>query len=252
MISYRMVTCALLAVLMTPGATALMAQNTGTAITDEQARTRVEELQGVLNEGQGNMRLWWWGWTGIYTALSAGSFTIAALADGDTEKITYTVSGVQSALGVIGMLISPQAAGYGPSRIRNMPAGTPSELRAKLTESERILDQAAEDEIMGRSWITHALALVVNGGGALVIWKKYGDRIEDDGGDPGKEAILNFVLGTIVSEIQIFTQPTRAIADRDAYRRRHGLPATGDAGGEVRFFAAPSQRGMMMGATLLL
>jgi hypothetical protein len=213
-------------------------------------RGRITEIQDAMNGGEGSMKLWWWSWLGIYGAFTAGSFTIAALADGDTERITYNVSGVQSALGVVGMLISPQAAGYAPARIRRLPGGNPAELRAKLTESERLMDQAAEDEIMGRSWITHALALLVNGGGAMVIWKGYGDRIEDDGGSPGKEAILNFVLGTIVSEIQIFTQPTRAIADRDSYRRRHGLRPSSESQGEVRFFAMPSGRGMLMGASL--
>jgi hypothetical protein len=103
---------------------------------------------------------------------------------------------------------------------------------------------------MGRSWITHALALAVNGGGAMVIWKGYGDRIEDDGRNPRKEAILNFVLGTIVSEIQIFTQPTRAIADRDNYRRRHGLQPVSEGASDVMFFAMPSGRGMLIGASM--
>jgi hypothetical protein len=229
---------------------AAWAQPAAGDLSDAEMRGRISEIQTAMNGGEGSMRLWWWGWLGIYGAFTAGSFTIAALADGDTERITYNVSGVQSALGVVGMLISPQAAGYGPARIRRLPEGNTGELRAKITESERLMDQAAEDEIMGRSWITHALAILVNGGGALVIWKGYGDRIEDDGGNPGKEAILNFVLGTIVSEIQIFTQPTRAIADRDSYRRRHGLQPRSECTGEVRFFAMPSGRGMLMGASL--
>lgn len=229
---------------------AAWAQPAPGGLSEPEMRGRIMEIQTVMNEGEGGMRLWWWSWLGIYGAFTAGSFTIAGLADGDTERITYTVSGVQSALGVVGMLISPQAAGYGPARMRRLPEGNTGELRAKLTESERLMDQAAEDEIMGRSWITHALALVVNGGGAMVIWKGYGDRIEDDGGNPRKEAILNFVLGTIVSEIQIFTQPTRAIADRDNYRRRHGLPPLSEGPGEARFFAMPTGRGLLMGASL--
>lgn len=250
MIRRAIAACLVISSLILFCTTHISAQPAQSELTDAQMRGRITEIQNSMNEGEGSMKLWWWGWLGAYTAFTAGSFTIAALADGDTERITYTVSGVQSALGMIGVLISPQTAWYGPARIRRLPAGNSGELRAKLTESERIMDAAADDEIMGRSWINHALALLVNGGGALVIWKGYGDRIEDDGGKPGKEAILNFVLGTIVSEIQIFTQPTRAIADRDSYRRRHGLPQVSEAAGDVRFFAMPSSRGLMMGATI--
>lgn len=229
------------------GISGVMAQGSP-ALTDAEMRERLDYIRTSLNGGEGGATLWWWSWLGMYSAFTAGSFTIAALSDGDTERITYTVSGVQSALGVVGMLISPFAPRYAPARVRSLPGETPGELSQSLPEAQNLFNSAAEDAVMGRSWITHALALVVNGTGALVIWQKYGDRIEDDGGNPRREAIMNFVLGTIISEIQIFTQPTRAIRDREEYRRRYGITPVSNSGGDVRYFAAPTGNGMIFGA----
>lgn len=217
-------------------------------LTDSQMRERLEFIKTSLNEGERSATIWWWSWLGIYSVSTAGSFTLAAMSDGDTEKITYTVSGVQSALGVIGMLISPFAPRYAPERVRALPSGLHNEIETSYREAIRLFETAADDAALGRSWIAHALALAVNGGGALVIWKKYGDRIESDGGNPRKEAILNFVLGTIVSEIQIFTQPVKAIHDMREYRRRFESAHLDDEYGTVRYFAFPLEGGVSVGA----
>ncbi len=244
----RLIRCASIALLLfcfsTRGAIAQNSPN----LSGPEMRERLEFIQTSLNSGEGGATIWWWSWLGIYSVLTAGSFILAGVSDGDTEKITNTVSGVQSALGAVGMLISPFAPRYVPETVRSLPRGTENELSSSFGEARVLFNAAADDAVMGRSWINHVLALVVNGGGALVIWKKYGDRIEDDGENPKKEALMNFVLGTIVSEIQIFTQPTRAIRDREEYRRRFGTLSRGDAV-NVRYFAAPTGRGMVLGAS---
>ncbi len=220
-----------------------------TSLTDSQMRERLEFMKTSLNEGERSATIWWWSWLGIYSAFTAGSFTLAAMSDGDTEKITYTVSGVQSALGMIGMLITPFAPRYAPERVRVLPVGSRGEIEASYREAMRLFETAAEDAVFGRSWAAHVLALVVNGGGALVIWKKYGDRIEEDGGNPRQEAILNFVIGTIVSEIQIFTQPVKAKSDMREYRRRFESARSNEDFGMIRYFAFPMAGGIVAGAS---
>lgn len=222
---------------------------TAAPLTDAQMLERLEFVKSSLNEGESGATIWWWSWLGVYSAFAAGSFTVAAMSDRDTQKITSTVSDVQSSLGVIGMLITPFAPRYVPSQVRTLPAGTHGEIESSFNEGMRLFEAAAEDAAFGRSWITHAMALAVNGGGALVIWKKYGDRIEDDGGNPRKEALLNFVFGTIISEIQIFTQPIKAVNDMNEYRRRFGVSGRGNVENTIHFFAFPYSGGMMLGAS---
>jgi hypothetical protein len=198
---------------------------------------RIEYIQHALDEGDVGATVWWWSWLGIYSASAGYSFYSAAATESDGTRIIQAVYGVQSALGAAGMLLSRTASLYGAGDLRAMPSATSGERAARLSRGEELLRSAAEGEAFGRSWLSHALALAVNGGGALVLWKGYDDRLERDGRDPGREALLCFVVGTVVSELQIFTQPTRAIDDWATYRSRYNRGAgIDDAAARPRFF----------------
>jgi hypothetical protein len=212
---------------------------------------RIDYIQRVLDEGDFRATLWWWSWMGIYGASTGASFYSAVTTSNGGTKVVQNVYGVQSALGMAGILASRFAAIYGAGELRAMPAGTADERAAKLAKAEGLLGSAAEDEEFGRSWISHALSAVVNGGGALVIWKGYDDRLRRNGKDPDKEALTCFALGMVVSEIQIFTQPTRAIDDWSSYKSRYRRTARNEAPEErprVLFAALPGQ--VMLGVAL--
>ncbi len=226
---------------------AVFAQETA-FLTDGQMRERLEFMKTSLNEGERSATIWWWSWLGIYFTFAAGSFAKAALAEGDTEKITNTVSGVKSSLGVLGMLVHPFAPRYAPEMIRALPAGSSGEIEESYREATRLFTTAAEDAVYGRSWITHAMSFAVSGIGALVIWQIYGERIEKEGDNPRKEAILSFVFGMIAGEIRIFTQPMKAVRDMHEYRRRFEPTGLNDDYGTVRYFAFPMEGGVAMGA----
>jgi len=212
---------------------------------------RIEYIQRALDEGDFRATLWWWSWLGIYGVSTGASFYTAATTTNGGTKVIQNVYGVQSALGMAGILASRFASIYGAGELRAMPSGTADERAARLARAEGLLSSAAEDEEFGRSWISHALSAAVNGGGALVIWKGYDERLRNNGKKPGKEALTCFVLGMAVSEIQIFTQPTRAIDDWSAYRsryRRASREDDPDLRPQVLFAALPGQ--VMMGVAL--
>ncbi|TAL31531.1 MAG: hypothetical protein EPN93_17200 [Spirochaetes bacterium] len=204
---------------------------------------RIDFIQNALDGGDFRATLWWWGWLGIYGASTGASFYTAATTDNGGTKIIQNVYGVQSALGVAGILISRFASIYGAGELRAMPSGTADERAAKLARGEGLLGSASEDEEFGRSWIGHALGVVVNGGGALVIWKGYDERLRREGKEPGKEALMCFALGMIVSEIQIFTQPMRAVDDWSEYRSRYRRASRdkADESPRIIFAALPGQ-----------
>lgn len=57
---------------------------------------------------------------------------------------------------------------------------------------------------------------------------------------------MNFAVGTIISELQIFTQPVRAMKSRDEYRRRYESSASVDS--HVRFIVLPLGDRLMLAA----
>ena len=75
--------------------------------------------------------------------------------------------------------------------------------------SEEMLKEIAEREKEGRSWKMHALTGAVNLSTGLITWLGFKRSVWD-----GLEI---FALNTAVTELQIWTQPTRAIKDYKNY-----------------------------------
>ncbi len=136
------------------------------------------------------------------------------------------VGSVTSALGAAGQIVFPLEAGRLAARLRVLPDATPEERRAKLASAESILRLSAAQEASGRSWKAHAVAGAVNLAAGLVIWRHY-DR-------PARDGLVTFAIGQLISEVQIFTQPTRAIRDLQEYERRVGFDRAGALGGDRR------------------
>ena len=103
-----------------------------------------------------------------------------------------------------------------------MPGDTPEARRVKLAAAEGYLRKAAAQEELGRSLQSQLLATAVNLAAGLTIWLHY-DR-------PAKDGLITFAIGQIISEVQIFSQPMKAVRDLDEYERRSDFAAAGAAG----------------------
>lgn len=217
---------------------------------DTDTAERIAYIQNGFNVGQTRAQVWWYGWMGVYGASAAASYTIGLTSHNDVTRITQVVSAVESTIGLAGLLVSPFTPAYAPSRLRRMPDARPEDRATKLGAAERYLKESAEGEALGRSWIMHSLNFLVNAGGAMVIWKVYGDRIDRNGGDPEKEAIFNFVTSFIVGEIQILTQPMKARRDWNAYEKKYRGASSGNCGHHAVCFVAPSPGGIVFGAAV--
>lgn len=185
---------------------------------DEEIIDRTTFLQAELGAGERSATTWSWAWVGIYGALTAGNFTIAALTDSRDNRVDFIARGSLSTIGLVtSIALWPAAASatQGPSAL---PANTPDERETKLRAYERSLAKVVKGDSFGTSWKAHAIGFGVNGlAGALVA---FGD------GRP-KQGALVFLGGFAVAEIRIFTRPTRSLRTRDAYEKRAPLaPAT--------------------------
>jgi len=182
------------------------------SLTDRAVTNRIAFIQQALDEGQRPANLWWYGWLAGYTAATAGQLAVRSDSNDEKERQDMLVGAGTTALGAVGQLIAPMPAGYLPARLRAMSADTPEARRAKLTAAEEFLRRSAARESMGKSWQVHAIAGAVNLAAGLVIWKHY-DRSSSDG-------LLTFAVGQLISEVQIFTQPTKAVRDLRTYEQR--------------------------------
>ncbi len=111
-----------------------------------------------------------------------------------------------------------------------------------------MLENSAKAEIGGRSWLQHTLAFLVNATGSIVIWKGYEKKIKEKGDNPVTYALINFALGTAGTELQIWTQPTRAIDDWEKYKKKYlmsrnpGIERTG-----IDFFSSFQENEIIAG-----
>lgn len=199
-------------------------------IDDAEVARRLDYLEYSLEKGKVYANIWWWGWT-VGQLGAAVIFGTLAYTDRDTPGSTAnnSVSAVQSLLGGALLLVDPLDAAFVPRKIRGMPAGTPDERRAKLAAAEQGLRDAAAWEKLGRHWINHIMGFALGAVGFALLTDAFPDTDWKDG-------LFNFALSFGVTEIMIWTQPTRAMRDLEAYESAF----SGDERGpEVSFGAWP-------------
>jgi len=81
-----------------------------------------------------------------------------------------------------------------------------------------MLKAIAIKEKNGKTWQIHVLYSAFNLSSGLITWLGFKRSVWDGVG--------NFALNTIVSEIQIWTQPTQSVKDYQSYCRKYksGIP----------------------------
>lgn len=114
-------------------------------------------------------------------------------------------------LGAVGQLIMPINTNY---EILNQLSDTTSEdLLKKLSVAEELLRTTALTEKNARSFQVHALYGIVNLGSGPITWLAFKRSVW--------AGVGNFVFNSVISEAQIFTQPTRAMKDYQDYCRKY-------------------------------
>ncbi len=185
--------------------------------TDQEMNERITYIQQALNDGESAGRLWWSGFTFVY-GVAAGYQLNTGLKYEDKDRPANIVGGTKSLLGALSLLIAPFPAAFAPEKLRETPDDN---LKAKLEKAESLLKASANAEKMGKSWMNHALSIGVNTAGALVIGITYNDYLKDRDKNPTEIALASLISGIIVSELQIWLQPSRAIDDWNKYEQRY-------------------------------
>ena len=180
--------------------------------TDGQVRERLDDIAFCLEEGTAAADRWWYAWYGIYTGLTVGQAAVALAVSDHGTRVDMAVGAFSSSLGAVPLGLFPLQARFAAARLRALPEATAAERRAKLVAAEDLLRSTAEEERFGRSWVSHLLGNGVALASGIVLAVGY---------ERPASGITSFVGGVVLTELQILTQPTRAIEDWSRYRR-HG------------------------------
>ncbi|MCX6224121.1 MAG: hypothetical protein NTV01_05140 [Bacteroidia bacterium] len=182
-------------------------------IPDATVRERIQCIQTMLEQDRKNTNIWWYGWLGGYTAATAGQGAVFLMSNDTGTKQDMAVGAATTILAAAGQLITPLHPGRKADVLLRIPESTPEERRIKLHTAEDYLKKIAITEKNGRSWKNHALYGAVNMGSGLITWVGFKRSVW--------AGIGNFAMNTLVSEIQIWTQPTRSWKNYQSYCRKY-------------------------------
>jgi hypothetical protein len=200
---------------------------------------QISWIQSSLDAGGASANRWQYGWSTAYgglTYLYAGQAHTLDDDDQSHERHDAVVNSAASLVGLVGTLALPMKTQSAAEILRVMPEATETQKQAKLHQAETLLRQSAERETLGRSWQAHAFGAAV---GALA-----GVAVACGEGRTGEDGLIMFATNLLVSEIQIFTTPTRAT---EAWQRwQQGRPGkSAKAKSESKYFISLLPRGIV-------
>jgi len=182
-------------------------------IPDSMVTDRIQTIQKMLYQGKRNADLWNYGWLAAYSAGTIVQGVVYFTNDDKNIRQDMALGGITSALAGIFQLIDPLEVGKKAKILNRLPESTAEERLKKLSDGEELFQSIALREKRGKSWQIHALNGAVNLSSGLITWIGF-KRTPLDG-------LVNFALNSAISELQIFTQPTRTLKDYQNYCQQY-------------------------------
>ncbi len=182
-------------------------------IPDSLVRERIQYIQDHLDQGRTTANVWWYGWLGAYSAATIGQGTAYFLSNDKGTRQDMVLGASTTLLGAAGQLVMPLNPGRKADILAQLPDSTPGERLNKLIYAEKMFKEIASNEKFGRSWKMHVIYGAVNISSGLITWLGFKRSIW--------AGLGNFALNTVISEAQIWTQPTRTMKDYQNYCRKY-------------------------------
>ena len=170
------------------------------AISDSLIDERLQDIHKLLDQDRINAQRWWYGWLAGYSVATVGQGIVYFASENKSTKQDMALGSATTFLGAIGQLLTPIVS-ISPEQCK------------ELYNSEELLKELALREKEGRSWKIHAVTGAVNIGSGLITWLGFKRSFWN--------GVENFALNTVITEAQIWTQPTRAIKDYKNYCNKY-------------------------------
>lgn len=181
-------------------------------LNDEQVQQRLAFLEEQLEENRTHATWWQNGWTTFYALGIVIQSTRAGLeGDHKGRQGDYIVSAVKAAFGVTALLARPLRARNGADNVRALPDGTSEDRLRRLAVAEEDLRGDAEAAEKRLYWVRHAINIVGNAAGGVVVWKAFDDRTR---------AWRSAGVGMAIGEVVILSQPWEPERSWEEYQRR--------------------------------
>jgi hypothetical protein len=180
------------------------------SITAEQS----QHIKNLLDQDKKNAQIWWYSWLAGYSAATVAQGIVFFSSENKSTRQDMALGAATTALGAAGQLIMPIVPKNLSLQDYQFSENALSKLTEELIYSEELLKEIAEREKEGRSWKMHAITGAVNLSTGLITWLGFKRSVWD-----GLEI---FAINTVVTELQIWTQPTRAIRDYKNYCMKYG------------------------------
>lgn len=174
---------------------------------------RIQYIQQALNQSKPAVNRWWYGWLAGYSAATVAQGSAFLLSHDKATRQDLALGTAIAFVGVTAQWLMPLNTGKDAEKLSLLPETTTDEQLRKLAVAEQLFKSDALKEKTGRSWQIHALNEAVNLSSGLITWIGFKRSVWD--------GVSNFLLNSIVTETQIWTQPTRTLKDYKNYCRKY-------------------------------
>ena len=165
------------------------------AYADDPA-SRLARVRGALDADESNVKLWWYGWAGLFAASGGVQTGLSVLTDNAQFRAQQQVGATDSWLAVAGMALTPVKPGQRWDVITDAPV----EQQLKWAEAE--LRHRARNERQVGGWLDHTLCVAVAVGSAAYLWLHEKQ--------PGGAAMIG-ISDLVIGELQLWTVPHTAV-----------------------------------------
>ena len=155
-------------------------------------------------------QIWTWGW-GVWIGVATIGNLVPLLFVEPEDRIDWYVGAGTTIVGVVPLLIAPLAV-VGDARelrARLDARTTTDDVCALLADAEARLVRDAKNQSDGQRWWLHVGNVLLNTGVGLFLGIGYHHWVA---------GAFNAVLGSVIGEAIILTQPTSTIGDLETYR----------------------------------
>ena len=184
-----------------------------TETTDSLVPERIQYIQNVLNQSKPGVNAWWYGLLAGYSAATVAQGTVYFLSNNNSTKQDMALGAATTFLGAALQVLTPLNTGRDAETLSLLPDSTTDQQLIKLKMAGEFLKSNAMKEKAGHGWQIHALNEAVNLGSGLITWLAYNRTVWD--------GVSNFLLNSVITETQIWTQPTRTLKDYQNYCRKY-------------------------------
>lgn len=184
-------------------------------ISENELNERLQVVETMLKHNEKAAQTWWYSWIGLYGGGTIGQGAVAYVTQDKNLRQDMIVGAGTTLIGLAGQVIFPVKSGYELTSADKINELSYYEKLQKLLDDEGKLKYQSDRALSGRNWQTQAMNVAVNLTGGLVTWLGFKR--------PLKDGIINFATGMVISELQIFSQPTRAKKDYRAYCSKYNL-----------------------------